>query len=295
MSIPFVQPRSVLVTGCSSGIGAATADPAPRRRLAGVPHRPPAEPISTRSATQGFEPVAWISPMPPPWRRPQPPCSGPDRRRPGRAGQQRRLLPGRRPRRCFPRHPARPVRDQRLRRAPVDPRPAAGLPPAGLRPHRQHQFRVRPHHRADGRQLLRLQVRPGGALRRPAHRTARHRHLGGPHRARCHCFPFPEKRRRCAGPRHRPLRVRLWRYLRPRNRAPPPPGQETRLLHPAAGRSGPQNSPRAGIPPPPAALPRHPGGLFSTELAVRFIPQAWTDPLLARRVPGRRPRPEAAP
>jgi NAD(P)-dependent dehydrogenase (short-subunit alcohol dehydrogenase family) len=32
-----------------------------------------------------------------------------------------------------------------------------------------------------------------------------------------------------------------------------------------------------------------------TELAVRLIPQAWTDPLLARRVPGRRPGPEAAP
>ena len=31
------------------------------------------------------------------------------------------------------------------------------------------------------------------------------------------------------------------------------------------------------------------------ELAVRFIPQAWTDPLLARRVPARQPRPEISP
>lgn len=31
------------------------------------------------------------------------------------------------------------------------------------------------------------------------------------------------------------------------------------------------------------------------ELAVRFIPQAWTDPLLARRVPKRQPRAENAP
>jgi len=34
---------------------------------------------------------------------------------------------------------------------------------------------------------------------------------------------------------------------------------------------------------------------YLAELAVRFIPQAWTDPLLARRVPERQPRAENAP
>lgn len=34
---------------------------------------------------------------------------------------------------------------------------------------------------------------------------------------------------------------------------------------------------------------------YLAELAVRFIPQAWTDPLLARRVPERQPRAEKAP
>ena len=37
----------------------------------------------------------------------------------------------------------------------------------------------------------------------------------------------------------------------------------------------------------PVTLPAH-----LAEWAVRFIPQAWTDPLLARRVPARLPRPE---
>ena len=206
---------AVLITGCSTGIGRATAELLARdgqhrlrhRAPPGVDRGPARERLQdarARRERRGLDER----------RRGR---GGGGRGRGGRAREQRRLQPERRGGERSARQRARPVRDERLRPAPDVPARAARHAPRGPRPDRERQLDGRQARLPGRRHLPRHQARRRGDLGRHALRGQGLRRPGGGDRA----GPDQDELRRDRGRRRCPTRTVPTRTSTSRSPRPP--------------------------------------------------------------------------